>query len=211
MVKAGCVEIEQLDILQHLEVGTCRESALSLIKNNKDTITKLKLINVKFRNSDIGDIKINNLSNLEMYNIPPKSAISLIKCNKDTITKLKMSDYRSLRNCKVKDIKIPKLQYLDLLGIDGVDISLIKNNKDTLCEMKLYNRSFRNTSLPVVEMPRLKRLYLKKGDATTELQFIKVFGRNIEEFWSYDDQKRTYVRKSREELNNLKIKALDSL
>ena len=211
------LDIEQLDDLifpnlQYLEVGTCRESALSLIKNNKDTITKLKLTRMtrKFRMSDLAEVKINNLSNLEMYNIPVKSALSLIKCNKDTITKLKLSDdyRRSFSNCK--DIKIPKLQYLDLVGLPGIDMSLIKNNKDTLCEIKLYCTSFRNSSLPVVEMPRLKRLYTCETSELKFIKFIKAFGGNIEELWYYDKQKETYIRKSREELNNLKKKALAS-
>ena len=208
------LDIGQLDNfifpkLQYLEIfgKISGESVLALIKCNKDTITKLKVKYVNFRHSDIGDIKIPRLQYLDFYNLSGDVALSLIKCNKDTITKLKVYDV-NFRDIDIEDIKIPNLQYLELLLIPGdVALSLIKNNNDTLCEIRLNIFDFRNTSLPVVEMPRLKRLYLRDGDATSELKFFKAFGRNIEEFWIYDDQKETSIRKSREELNKLKKEA----
>ena len=211
------LDIDQLDNLifpnlQHLESsgsGTSVEPALALIKCHKNTITQLKVDNVNFTNSDIEGIKIPNLSNLELLYVPGDVALSLIKCNKGTITKLNLFNFR---NSDIGDIKIPNLQYLKLLCIPGdVALSLIKCNKDTLCEIRLRIFDFRKPSLPVVEMPRLNRLYLCCGDATTEIKvfkFIKAFGGNIEEFWSFDAEKLTYIRKSREELNNLKTEVL---
>ena len=138
-------------------------------------------------------------------------ALSLMKCNKNTITRLKLSVFSiTLTYSVIGEIKILYLQYLDLWLIPGdVALSLIKNNKDTLCEVRLYLNlgGFTNISFPVVQMPRLKRLYERDRRNTSKL--IKAFGRNIEEFWSYDSNKESYIRKSREELNNLKLKALD--
>ncbi len=214
------LDIEQLDDiifpkLQHLELNKISgESALALINCHKETITKLKVDNVPFTHGDIGDIKITNLPNLQYLDlsyIPGDVALSLIKCNKDTITNLKLYN-DNFRNSDIGDIKIPNLQYLELSSIPGeVGLTLIKYNKDTLCEIRLNIFDFRHTSLPVVEMPRLKRLYLwdyREVLATSELKLIKAIGRNIEELRSFDHQKQTYIRKSREELNNLKTEAL---
>ena len=177
------IKIPNLSNLELLYVPG--DVALSLIKCNKGTITKLNLFN--FRNSDIGDIKIPNLQYLKLLCIPGDVALSLIKNNKDSITKLKVNNV-NFRNSDIGDIKIPNLQFLEFLRIPGdVALSLIKNNNDTLFEIILRMADFEDISPPVVEMPRLKHLYLQDGDATSELQFIKAFGRNIEELRSYDN------------------------
>ena len=202
-------------IVPHL--SQLKSLALNNISNNilhtfvdkvyNENITHLSLHRIRQDIELLDNLIFPKLQFLSLSDISADVALSLIECNKDTITKLKVFDF-NLRQSDFGDIKIPNLQYLDLFYLPGDSaLSLIKKNKDTLFEITLHIDDFKNTPLPVVGMPRLKRLYLN-GYKSCELKLIKAFGRNIEELWSYDSQKHTYIRRSREELNNLKSKAL---
>ena len=214
------LELPNNTVLQVPHLSKLKSLALDCVDNNivhtfvnsvnNENITHLSLCWIRLDIEQFDNFIFPKLQNLELVGIEisGESVLALIKYNKDTITKLKVTNVY-FRDRDIGDIKIPNLQYLELYFTTGdVALSLIKNNNDTLCEIRLNIFDFRNTSLPVVEMPRLRRLYLKNGDATSELKVIKAFGRNIEELWSFDKQKFTYIRISREELNNLKLKAL---
>ena len=113
------------------------------------------------------------------------------------------------------DVAIPYLQCLELHGIHKKSsLSLIEKNKDTLVELRLKGGSMfvrDSDSFPVVEMPRLKRLYLMQYDYNEKLNRINAFGRNITELWLFDFYSYLkgdkYIKQSTRRLNKLKIKA----
>ena len=164
---------------------------------NKENITHLSL---QYFDSDakLSNLIFPKLRCLEIWGSSDygESALELIKCHKNTLTKLKLflEDVKDFENI---DIYVPNLEILELGGLPSESsLSLIEKNKDTLCELRLITSG--HPSFPVVEMPRLKRLYLKDYDDTSVLNCIMAFGTNIEELWL--DQ----IRKSTKEVKNLK-------
>ena len=92
-----------------------------------------------------------------------------------------------------------------------VALSLIKCNKNTITELILSCVEFTDSIHIIVEMPRLKHLYLLlfKKDYEAQIRLlIKAFGRNLTGLWTCDNFRKNYKRKSTEELNNLKMEAL---
>ena len=164
---------------------------------NKENITHLSLEYVD-PYANLSNLIFPKLRCLEIWGPSDdgEAALELIKCHKNTLTKLKLilDDVKDLEHF---DIYIPNLEILELGGLPSeCSLSLIEKNKDTICELRLI--SYGKPSFPVVEMPRLKRLYLEDYDDTSVLNCIMAFGTNIEELWL--DQ----IRKSTKEVKNLK-------
>ena len=205
-----------------LNIPCSENTEIFLNAVNKENITHVSLFGMIRNIEQLDNPRFGNLQYLKLVAISRDVALSLIKCNKDTITYLRLRRF-DITESENAGIHIPKLRHLELAGgISGdVPISLIKCNKDTITYLRL-DVSFRNTSLPVVEMPRLKHLYLLlfKKDYEAQIRlFIKAFGRNLTGLWTivYDNygqilcdnyHSKNYTRKSTEELNNLKMEAL---
>ena len=172
---------------------------------------------------NLDNLTFPKLQYLKLRCMSGESALALIKCNKNTINTLILElikfehgpahyVHREIfRHFDVGDVNIPNLHHLELLGDykENVALSFINSNKDTITKLLLGGTDFRNASLPIVDMSRLKCLYLRYyKDKTSELKVIKAFGRNITELWMFDKRKNTSVRKSTKKLNNLKKKAI---
>ena len=167
---------------------------------NKENITHLSLEYVD-PYANLSNLIFPKLRCLEIWGPSDdgEAALELIKCHKNTLTKLKLF-LEDVKDFEHIDIYVPNLEILELGGLpEESSLSLIEKNKDTICELRLISMShLKKPSFPVVEMPRLKRLYLKDYDDTSVLNCIMAFGTNIEELWL--DQ----IRKSTKEVKNLK-------
>ena len=199
-----CSSSEKVDDIVHTFVNAV----------NKENITHLSIRSLTIDIGNLDNLIFPKLKYLEFMGIDcDEAALSLIKCHKDTITKL-ILDHVFVHNLHF-DIGIPHLQSLELSGISTESsLSLIEKNKDTLVELRLKGGSMfvrDSDSFPVVEMPRLKRLYLMHYDDDEELNRINAFGRNITELWLFDFYSYLkgdkYIKQSTRRLNKLKIKA----
>ena len=222
--KNNVLQVPHLSELKSLSLDYVDEN---IVRSFVDSIVKENITHLSLRcyTDDMGNLdnlKFPKLEYLKLGSIAGESALELIKFNKDTITTLILEVIKfehigdvnipfQFREVDIGNVNIPNLEHLELIGNYREDIALsfIISNMYTITKLLLAMVDFRNASLPVVEMPRLKCLYLRYfKDEISELMVMKAFGRKITELWMFDRKRNTYVRKSTNKLISMKKKAL---
>ena len=178
-------------------------AALELIKAGKDTISELSIKSIEcFNEAEIFDIKLKNVSKLELLFFEGNAALEILKTCKNTIKELKIHSINNLSVAAINQLKMPNVQVLDVNDINTLAaLAFIQVTKDNISYLKWYNCK----KLPEtifyhdLDLPNLKRLeFAFHSDGDLALNIIQANKDTLEQL------KMDYI-------NNLNLSVVDDL
>lgn len=177
-------------------------SALQLIKAGKDTIIDLSLKSIEFFNeTEIFDIKLRNVSKLDLLFIEGNAALQILQSCKDTIKELKVHSIGNLNVGAIHQLSVPNLKFIDINDINTLAaLAFIQAAKENISYLKWYNcKKLHETGNHDLNLPKLKRLeFAYHSDGDLVLQMMQANLHTIEEL------KLVYI-------NNLNLSVINCL